>query len=758
MMFPSQRQPLLATACGAAVLLALSACGNGNGETAASLAGAEQSPADASQSGSSSGGSSGGSSSGGSSGVSAGAPLFDATIAALMADLDARMAAGVPVPQPLDAGGGYTHEQHKQNGKTIYEAGMVYQLTGQTQYRDFAADILLDYVQLYPTLGLHPQQKEQTPGRLFWQSLNEAVWLVYAIQGYEAIRDDVAPNVRAAIEADVIRPMATFLSEGQPQTFNRIHNHGTWAAAAVGMTGYVLGDDVLVDQALLGLDRSGEAGFLRQLDLLFSPDGYYAEGPYYQRYALMPFVLFAQAIEQNEPERDIFGHRDGVLLKAIYATVQQSYAGRFFPINDAIREKGLNTAELRYGLAIAYALTNDPGLLSIVEHQGSVVPTPGGLALAQAIAAGKATPFPFQSMALLDGAAGDEGALAILRSGPETDAAAVVFKATSQGLGHGHFDRLGLLYFDNGAEVVADYGAARFLNVEPKNGGRYLPENTSWAKQTVAHNTLVVDQASQFDGNWRVGQDHAPTLLAFDTINGVQVTAAQIDTAYDGVSLQRVLAMAPRADGGVYVIDVMRARSDAGHSYDLPVHFKGQLIETSFAMDHATNRLEPLGEAAGYQHLWRRAVSAPDLASDLATGGEVSWLIDDKFTTLTFAASAPVTAILAELGANDPDHNLRREEALILRAEASDVDFVSVYESHGRYDNDEEITVFSGSSVDTITMSDLGDAHAYTLTMTTGQVVSLLMAEDTAPNAAHSTTIESEPITWTGPIHVHWQQ
>ena len=113
------------------------------------------------------------------------------------------------------------------------------------------------------------------------------------------------------------------------------------------MAGYVLNEQDWVEQALLGLDQSGEAGFLRQLDELFSPDGYYAEGPYYQRYALMPFVLFAQAIEKNEPERGIFKYRDGVLLKAVYATVQQSYAGRFFPINDAIREKGLNTVELK---------------------------------------------------------------------------------------------------------------------------------------------------------------------------------------------------------------------------------------------------------------------------------------------------------------------------------------------------------------------------------------------------------------------------
>ena len=45
------------------------------------------------------------------------------------------------------------------------------------------------------------------------------------------------------------------------------------------MTGYVLNDKNFVDQALYGLDKSGNAGFLKQLDNLFSPDGYYEEGP-----------------------------------------------------------------------------------------------------------------------------------------------------------------------------------------------------------------------------------------------------------------------------------------------------------------------------------------------------------------------------------------------------------------------------------------------------------------------------------------------
>jgi cysteine synthase len=36
--------------------------------------------------------------------------------------------------------------------------------------------------------------------------------------------------------------------------------------------------------ALYGAEKNGKAGLLAQLDGLFSPDGYYNEGPYYTRY------------------------------------------------------------------------------------------------------------------------------------------------------------------------------------------------------------------------------------------------------------------------------------------------------------------------------------------------------------------------------------------------------------------------------------------------------------------------------------------
>ena len=309
-------------------------------------------------------------------------PMFARERTRFETSVTTAMAAGINVPVPVDPGGGFTHEQHKRNQRAIYEAGTLYRLTGDVRYAHFVRDMLLAYADLYPTLGPHPVTRSSRRGRLFWQSLNDSVWLVYSVQGYDAVRDSLTPAERETIDTGVFRPMARFLSDGSPHVFNLIHNHATWAVAGVGMTGYVLRDQDLVDKALLGLAKDGEAGFLRQIDRLFSPDGYYEEGPYYQRYALAPFVIFARAIDQNEPERQIFQRRDGVLLKAVTTTIQSSYGGYFFPINDAIKDKGIDTEELISGVAVAYGRTGDPTLLSIARRQGRTLLSPDGLAVA----------------------------------------------------------------------------------------------------------------------------------------------------------------------------------------------------------------------------------------------------------------------------------------------------------------------------------------------------------------------------------------
>lgn len=676
-------------------------------------------------------------------------PLFAAEQARVQRMVRAAMSAGVRVPLPKDPGGGASHEQHKRNYQVIQGAGALYRLTGDRAYAEYVREMLLEYAKLYPTLGPHPARRDnQASGRLFWQILNDCVWLVYAVQGYDAIRDTLSMEDRQRIDEQVFRRMARFLAEDNAGNFDRLHNHATWAVAGVGMTGYVLRDDELVEKALLGSTKQGTAGFLRQIDQLFSPDGYYEEGPYYQRYALAPFVVFANAIQRNEPQRKIFAHKDGVLLKAVDALVQSSYGGYFFPVNDALPDKGLDTEELVAGVAIAYAQNRDPRLLSIAREQARTVLSPEGLRVAEALAANQAKPYEFRSTLLRDGPAGKDGALAILRDGGARGQA-LVMKNTAQGMGHGHFDKLNWLFYDHGQAVVADYGAARFLNIEAKSGGIYLPENTSWAKQTIAHNTLVVDGQSQFGGDWKLGEQHPPEQLLFEQAEGVQIVSARMRDAYPGVVFDRTLALLSHSElAEPVVVDLLRARGGTqARRYDLPLHFAGHPITVGFAAKHAVAERPVLGKANGYQHLWVDAAGEPASAPR-----SLAWLLDGRFYTYRFGADVPTRAILAESGANDPNFNLRRERMLLQRADGhADATFFGVLEPHGRYDGTAETVQGADSRIRAVAHARGADADVVVLQLASGRVLALGVADDTALQRKHRVEADGQVYEWAGP-------
>jgi hypothetical protein len=676
-------------------------------------------------------------------------PLFAAEVERARQAVLLSMRNGVVVPVPKDSGGGYTHEQHKRNYRTIYAAGQLYRITGERQYVDHARDILLAYAKLYPTLGRHPAGREELPGRLFWQTLNDSVWLVNSIQGYDAIRGALTPDERRTIEDNVFRRAARFLSDETPQNFNLIHNHATWALAGVGMTGYVLRDREMVDKALLGLDRSGKAGFLRQLDLLFSRDGYYEEGPYYQRYALMPFVVFAKAIDVNEPQRQIFRHRDGILPKAIRTTIQLTYGGYFFPLNDAIKDKGLDTEELHHAVAIAYGLSQDPAFLSVAQAQGRTVLTPDGMAVAKGLAEGRAKPFPFASALLRDGPTGEHGGLAILRSGSGPKDQALVMKNTAQGMGHGHFDKLSWVFYDNGQEVVTDYGSARFLNVETKGGGGYLPENTTWAKQTLAHNTLVVNEQSHFGFDRKIADKAWPELRTFHGDGATKLASARMASAYPGVDFTRTLALVEHPDlEHPLVVDLLKVSGKTPAQYDLPLHFAGHITNLGFNPQSHTEARPVLGTKAGYQHVWVDATATP-----MPDQAYLTWLLKNRFYTYRFLPSPGSSVILAETGANDPSFNLRREPVVIQRLSgATDAAFVSVLEPHGEYNGAAEYTLAPRSRIARLDRTALDGADVITIELQTGRKIVLALAADADPGRRHRIQAAGKTLQWTGPF------
>jgi len=698
-------------------------------------------------------------------------PLFDKALAETITEVDAEIALGIHVPIPKDMSGGYTHQRHKQNWFTLQKAGVLYQVTEENKYAIYIRDMLLEYAEMYPTLPIHPTNRSYATGKIFWQCLNDANWLVYVSQAYDAIYDFCTVAERTKLEKDLFRPYADFLSIGNPKFFNRIHNHSTWANAAVGMIGLVMDDQELVDRALYGLkidtnkknerdndgglirpDNLKKAGFLAQLDGSFSPDGYFTEGPYYLRYAIFPFLQFGKALANNRPELGILTYRDEILKKAVYALLYQTDKnGLFFPINDAQKGMSWNAREVIMAVDLAYQhYGEDPMLLSVAEKQRKVILDEAGFMVARDLAKGLAKPMQQKSIAYKDGADGKQGGVAILRNNTAVDnELCVVMKYSEQGMGHGHFDKLSYSLYDETGEVIQDYGAARWVNIDQKGGGRYLKENNTWAKQSIAHNTLVINETSHYNGDIRIGEKHHPDLYYFNGEGDVQVISAIAKNAYEGGELHRTMVLVKdESFEHPILIDVFKASTEQKSQFDLPIWFQGHLLLTNFDYESEKTTLNTLGSGHGYQHLWKEAVGK--VKGDNA---HINWFSNGKFYSMTSAVSADDELIFARLGANDPKYNLRHDPTFIIRKkETKNATFVSIIEPHGKYNWVTELAEQPFTSVEELSI--LLDNEDYTIIQFSnkaGKKWTLMLAhKDPSAMSEHRVEVGTAFFEWTG--------
>ncbi|NRD18853.1 alginate lyase family protein [Winogradskyella eckloniae] len=691
-------------------------------------------------------------------------PIFDKSLQAVKEEVDAEIEAGIEVPIPKDYSGGYTHSRHKQNWFILHKAGLLYQILEDEKYAKYVKDMLMEYEALYKTLPLHPKTRSYARGKLFWQCLNDSNWLVYVSQAYDCIYNYLTEEDRHKLETNLFRPFADHISVDSPQFYQRVHNHSTWGNAAVGMIGLVMDDEELINRALYGikdlkldatkkdddggfLNKDGKAGFLANIEEPFSPDGYYNEGPYYQRYAMYPFLIFAEGLHNVKPELKIFEYKEGVLLKSINALLNLSDAdGDFFPLNDGQKGMSYYNSALVTAVDISYHFgTQNPGLLSIAKQQDRVLLDDSGLAVALGIKNGEEKPFAKKSINLSDGPEGKQGGVGILRN----QDIELVFKYASQGSSHGHYDKLSYSLYENGEEVIQDYGLSRFVNIEQKGGGNYLKENKTWAKQTIAHNTVTQNETSHFTGKYDIGSLHHSDLQYFSSDNeDVQVVSAVEKNAYPGTTMLRTMAVIKDEDfEKPFLLDIMKVTSASANQYDFPFYYFGQVLQTNFEYS-SPETLKPLGSKNGYQHLYLEGLGK---ASDENT--KFSWFSNNKFYSLTTVTNTKDELLFTRIGANDPEFNLRRDPALILRTKNSkNRTFVSVIESHGSYSAVSESAVNSKSNIKEI--KTVFDSEAYTaMTITTlnGKTkLFITVNTNTSKEVKHNLNIDNKNYAWSG--------
>ncbi|MDK9783817.1 heparinase II/III family protein [Vibrio sp. B172a] len=673
-------------------------------------------------------------------------------------ELEAFMRLPLDVPGHGEAGG-YEHNRHKQNYTYMNLAGRLFLITQEQKYAQFVKDLLAIYAEKYLTFDFHVQKNTNPTGRLFHQILNEHCWLMFTSLAYSCVASVMTEEERTAVVERIFEPMLDMFTVKYAHDFDRIHNHGIWAVAAVGICGLAIGKPEYLEMSVYGQDRDDTGGFLAQISQLFAPSGYYMEGPYYHRYAIRPTCVFAEVVHRHMPEVDIYNYKDKVIGNTVQAMLATAYPNGEFPaLNDASRTMSITDMGVQVAVSVYskhYGM--DDNILGMAKIQNAVWMHPCGLELSQAYdkaIADREIGMPFwPSVELNEGPTGNNGAQGFIRMQDKTgDVSQLVMNYGQHGMGHGNFDTLGITFFNRGQEVLREYGFCRWVNVEPKFGGRYLDENKSYARQTIAHNAVTIDEQCQngFDVD-RADSVHG--LPHFFKVEGTEINgmSAFANDHYPNTDMQRSVFMLNLDElEAPLLLDLYRIEGEGEHQYDYSHQYDGQIVRTNFDYQ-SFGELNTLGDDFGYQHLWKVASGK---VQDTAL---VSWLQNNTYYTwLGTSSSAKQNGdnevIFTRTGANDPSFNLRSEPAFILRSKGESTLFASVLETHGYFNEEFEQSVNARGQVKDIRVvgyNAVGSIVEITTekSLVTVMISNVLGADDQTP---HQVELNGKTYSWNG--------
>jgi oligo-alginate lyase len=194
------------------------------------------------------------------------------------------------------------------------------------------------------------------------------------------------------------------------------------------------------------------------------------------------------------------------------------------------------------------------------------------------------------------------------------------------------------------------------------------------------------------------------------------------------------------------VIDLYRIISAQPHSYDMPTHFRGQLIATTAKYAADTIARAPLGTKYGYEHIWKEAQGT--------VGGplRLTWLDGNRYYTVTSATNSGDQVIFGRTGANDKNFNLIVEPMMILRRRAADNLFASVIEPHGYFNEAQERSEQArGVITDVKVIGYSNEASVIEVSGNGGLKWTVMVWNGTPSDSARrSATFGSKTYTWTG--------
>ncbi|WP_020620408.1 S-layer homology domain-containing protein [Paenibacillus daejeonensis] len=475
--------------------------------------------------------------------------------------------------EQVDAGWRFT--THTLNVQAARNLAIVYALTDEVKYASKAKEILVNYAKLYPEYPLQAQN-----GRLFYQSLDEAVQMIELVHAYDLIESSgvLSEAEKQDIEQNLFAPSARTL---QAYDVGK-SNWQTWHNAAIGTIGAVLEDEALMEHSV-----NGRSGFHFQMTNSVLSDGFWYEGAIgYHVYA--QYALLHHAIGLRGMGYDLFASEP---FKKTF-DMPLDYAFPDLGIINSNNSSKYPTSLAAPGRVVpmdyeaVYAHYNDPVYGALLDRLyeengrprgGYIVagdPT-SGIAGEQALFFGKPV---IDNVGEWPSASRNFEGLghAVLRSGTGNDQLYALVDYGNHGGYHGHFDKLHLEVFGQGERLAPDKGIPAYSNSMFE----------TYYKKTFAHNTVTVDGDTQQIPTENGAEIHEPTKL-FLPGEAFGIMTNSSTKAYAGMQrYERTVAVT-----GDYLIDLFTVASDTPRQYDWLLHGLGEFTPGS--------ELTPMEEALG---------------------------------------------------------------------------------------------------------------------------------------------------------------
>lgn len=540
---------------------------------------------------------------------------------------------GDPSQATLDFDGNAISGFHGAYSNEIRELGVVYQLTGQSKYADRARKILLAYSDRYLTYPRHDNQgrpvtgrglasggNRSAGGRVTSQSLSEASWLIPVVQGADLIWDTLSGEQRRAVEDKLFRPALdeTILNTSETPT---IHNIQCRRNSAAGLVGFLLGDEKLIHEAI-----DGRHGYRTQMAKGVSEDGVWYEGAWGYHFFTIEGIWPLTEAARNCGV-DLYGPELRRMFDAPLTFASPAFT--LPPFNDS-GEVRLSAHAGLYELAFArYGDRTHMQLLENAKRDGQMAMWFGVDPLPQP-----------ESIPVRGSHNAPATGYSMLRKGAGTEATWACIKYGPHGGGHGHFDKLNVVLYARGKMIGVDSGTRAYGS----------PIHGTWDKTTVAHNTLVIDQASQ--------QQATGKCLAFGSEDGVDFSMGDAGEIYAGVQFVRTVALLN--ENLVLFVDHVHAQEP--RTMDIAWHHLGKWGPLP------AGEPWPAPNAPGYQHLQQPSMRSSDQGVSLPVE------IAPRWRSLIVLAPGESTQIITGtgIGQNTAD----QVPMLLMRRHASQSAFV----------------------------------------------------------------------------------